>query len=435
MRRMILVGLMVILVQLVVGAQSISEFWGGAYPQVQESGPAVAAMGGAGVALPGDIGAALLNPATLASTKAPKGWNLALDATLAESVFHQDAWSARKAYIGISGKLLRETIIGSTNGKNSLYLGYNALTYTSDRWAVGLVANRSVAYRVPFQKDSISITWLRPVWSSQWYSSPMKGQGNIQESQYALLAAFRPTDFLSLGIGVSCINSNVNLSTVFFDPDFTNVAVGSESTRSSVYRLVPLAGLLWHGNHWSLGLSYEGGFSSPMTVERVYLIYKKMVGEYRHPPRASAGLAYTSQNFQAAIQVDRLWSQLHTDHMSPYYPAAWFRTDNGLAYRFGMKFSGLKGFGEAELMVGIAYTRNNGLYLKPGTFDNIPKSAQPYYSAYLGYYLSLTYPKHEPLTTMSCGALIKLSKNVSLIPEIQASTYSKAARLGVTVNF
>jgi hypothetical protein len=395
----------------------------------------VAAMGGAGVALPGEIGAALLNPATLTASSAFKGWNLALDATLMESVFHQDAWSAHKVYIAKTGQLVRENIIASTNGRNSLYLGYTALTYSSDHWAVGLVANRSVAYRVPFQRDSISITWLRPVWSTQWLSSPLKSQGNLQENQYALMAAFKPIDSLSLGLGALWIQSKVTLSTIYFDPDFTTVPMGSENTRTSACHLVPIAGLLWHGKHWSLGLSYEGGFSSPMTVQRVFVIYKKMVGEYRHPPRASAGMAYTSKRFQASIQVDHLWSELQANQMSPYYPAAWFRTDQGLAYRFGMKFSGLKALGETQLMVGLAYTRNNGLYLKPGTFDNIPKSAQPYYSAYLSYYLGLTYPKHDALTTVSCGALIKLSKNVSLIPEVQASNYSSAARLGFMVNF
>jgi hypothetical protein len=303
---MILIGLMAILVELAAGAQSISEFWGGAYPQVQESGPSVAAMGGAGVALPGDIGAALLNPATLAAAKARKGWTLALDATLMESVFHQGAWSARKAYIAKTGRLVRENIIRSTNRKNSLYLGYNAISYSRGRWAVGLVVNRSLAYRVPFQKDNISITWLRPVWSLGWYSSPLKGQGNLRENQYALLAAFKPTDSLSLGIGALWIHSNVNLSTIFYDPDFTSVPVGSESTRSSSNRLVPLAGLMWHGNHWSFGLSYKGGFIAPMTVERAFVIYTKMDGEYRHPPRASMGLAYTSGHIQASAQVDYL---------------------------------------------------------------------------------------------------------------------------------
>jgi len=247
-----------------------------------------------------------LNPATLASAKAFKGWTLALDATLMESVFHQDAWSARKAYIAKTGRLVRENIIRSTNRKNSLYLGYNAISYASNRWAVAFIANRSINYRVPFKKDIVSIAWLRPVWSTQWCFSPLKGQGNLRENQYALLAAFKPTDSLSLGIGALWIHSNVNLSTIFYDPDFTDVAMGSESTRSSSSRLVPLAGLMWHGNHWSFGLSYKGGFIAPMTVERAFVIYTKMDGEYRHPPRASMGLAYTSGHIQASAQVDYL---------------------------------------------------------------------------------------------------------------------------------
>lgn len=417
-------------------AQSVSNFWGGAYPQSQECGPAVAAMGGAGVALPGEIGAALLNPATLASANARKGWSLALDATFAESFFRQDAIVARRWYVAKTGKIVLDFAQAKDSSERRLYPGLACLSYSSSRWAIGLVLNRSVHYDMPFAQGAISATWWRPVWSTGWGWSPKWGAGNLNEDEVALLAAIQVGNHITVGAAAICAKISVSVTSTIYDIDFPKIPVGKEGNWASSHRIVPLVGILWRQKHWSAGLSYKGGFSTPMKIESVF--YKHLnqyEGEYRRPPRASCGLAFSSDHVQVSAQADYLWCQLETHRISPFYPAAWFRTDNGHAYRVGLRFSGFNGLGHTQFMVGMSYVRDNGLYYLPGATAALPMGKNKRYHSFLDYSMSLLYPMHRPLTTVSCGASIDLGKNVSLIPEVQASTYTKVARLGILMTF
>lgn len=417
-------------------AQSVTTFWGGAYPQTQECGPAVAAMGGAGAALPGELGAALLNPATLGGSSAPKGWSLMLDATYAESFFPQDAIVARRWYVGKTGKVVLDLVYGKDSSERRMYPGFAVVSYNSGRWAVGLIANRSVNYAMPYAQGAISATWWRPVWSTSFGHSPEWGAGNLHEEEVALLAAFQVGRHISLGVGAIYADTSVSVTSTIHDIDFPKVSVGKVGNWSSSRRLVPLLGILWRDGQWSLGLSYEGGFSTVMNEESVFYQYlSQYQGEYRRPPRASFGLAFSSDHVQLSVQADYLWSELQSNQVSPFYPAAWFRTDNGHAYRAGLRFTGFKGLGRTQFMVGISYVRNNGLYYLPGATATSPMGKDRLYHSYLDYSMSLLYPIHRPLTTVSCGASIDLGKSVFLIPEIQASSYSKVARLGLSMTF
>jgi hypothetical protein len=417
-------------------AQSVTTFWGGAYPQTQECGPAVAAMGGAGAALPGELGASLLNPATLTGKSTPKGWSVILDGTYSQAYFRQDAIVARRWYVAKTGQTVLDSMIGKDSTNTRMIPGYLSAAYHTDRWAVALVVNRNLSYNMPYAQGTISVTFLRPVWSRGYSIIPEVGSGNIQEEQYALMGALRASDSVSIGVGAIYVRDDVSITNTFFDPDYLHVQVGKAGNWASASRIVPLLGILWQGKNWSTGLSYEGGYSIPMNVQILsFNSFSKLDGEYRRPPRASLGLAFTSGHVQASAQVDYLWSQLETSHLSPFYPAAWFRTNNGHAYHFGLRFSDFKGLGRTQFMVGVSYTRNDGLYYLPGATAQLPKGPDPMYNVFLDYNLSLRYPMHHPVTTVSCGANIDLGKHFSLIPEIQASTFSKVARLGIAVSF
>ena len=210
-------------------------------------------MGGAFLGLADDATAAYTNPAGLTQLVTPE---ISAEARHTEySLPYVNGGSASVSPFNGSGL----NVSSADSSQNNL--SFLSVVFPHDRWAFAGYRDELVRFQTDFSSTQTTgevINGLNQV------AFPISARANLKIVDYGLAAAWKATDAISLGAGLSYYNFDINTSInrYGFSPRFTptNIPLSRQSQFGSDNDVgVNLGARFVFNEHWSAGLNYRRG--------------------------------------------------------------------------------------------------------------------------------------------------------------------------------